>query len=87
MSAFMDSLAYATDSLLTLRSLVSVFPAGINVGATWDKRLAYERGKAMGVENRAKGITVLLGPVAGGLGRVSQRYECHIEVGCSQDFS
>lgn len=58
-------------SLLTTRSLVSVFPAGINVGATWDKRLAYERGKAMGVENRAKGITVLLGPVAGGLGRVS----------------
>ena len=50
---------------------MSVFPAGINVGATWDKRLAYERGKAMGVENRAKGITVLLGPVAGGLGRVS----------------
>lgn len=57
--------------LLTSCSLVSVFPAGINVGATWDKKLAYERGKAMGVENRAKGITVLLGPVAGGLGRVS----------------
>ena len=48
-----------------------MFPAGINVGATWDKRLAYERGKAMGLENRDKGITVLLGPVAGGLGRVS----------------
>lgn len=52
-------------------SLVSVFPAGINVGATWDKRLAYERGKAMGYESRDKGVTVQLGPVAGGLGRVS----------------
>jgi len=56
-----------------MHSLVSVFPAGINVGATWDKRLAYERGKAMGIENRDKGITVLLGPVAGGLGRVCER--------------
>jgi beta-glucosidase len=56
--------------LLTLYSLVSVFPAGINVGATWSKRLAYERGEAMGAENRGKGVTVLLGPVAGGLGRV-----------------
>jgi hypothetical protein len=52
-------------------SLVSVFPAGINVGATWSKRLAYERGKAMGLESRDKGITVQLGPVAGGIGRVS----------------
>jgi beta-glucosidase len=52
-----------------------VFPAGINVGATWSKRLAYERGKAMGLENRDKGITVLLGPVAGGIGRVSRLLE------------
>lgn len=48
-----------------------MFPAGINVGATWDKKLAYERGKAMGYESRDKGVTVQLGPVAGGLGRVS----------------
>lgn len=54
-----------------LSSLISMFPAGINVGATWDKRLAYERGKAMGFESRDKGVTVQLGPVAGGLGRVS----------------
>ena len=60
----------AMASLLTYCSLVSVFPAGINVGATWDKRLAYERGKAMGAESRDKGVTVQLGPVAGGLGRV-----------------
>lgn len=62
----------AVASLLTYCSLVSVFPAGINVGATWDKRLAYERGKAMGAESRDKGVTVQLGPVAGGLGRVRQ---------------
>jgi beta-glucosidase-like glycosyl hydrolase len=62
-------------SSLTLRSLVSVFPAGINVGATWDKRLAYERGKAMGAESRDKGVTVQLGPVAGGLGRVMQYFK------------
>ncbi|THW11508.1 glycoside hydrolase family 3 protein, partial [Aureobasidium pullulans] len=48
---------------------VSLFPAGINVGATWDRRLAYERGKAMGLESRDKGVTVQLGPNAGALGR------------------
>ncbi|KAG9698336.1 glycoside hydrolase family 3 protein, partial [Aureobasidium melanogenum] len=48
---------------------VSLFPAGINVGATWDKRLAYERGRSMGLESRDKGVTVQLGPVAGALGR------------------
>jgi beta-glucosidase-like glycosyl hydrolase len=68
--------------LLTLCSLVSVFPAGINVGATWSKRLAYERGKAMGVENRDKGVTVLLGPVAGGLGRVKQQPKSQIMLSC-----
>lgn len=52
-------------------SFVSLFPAGINVGATWDKRLAYERGRAMGFESRDKGVTVQLGPVAGALGRVT----------------
>jgi beta-glucosidase-like glycosyl hydrolase len=64
---------FQTQADRNLFSLVSVFPAGINVGATWSKRLAYERGKAMGLENRDKGITVLLGPVAGGIGRVSWR--------------
>ncbi|KAJ5894175.1 hypothetical protein N7495_005866 [Penicillium taxi] len=46
----------------------SGFPAGINVAATWDKRLAYARGKAMGEEHRDKGVDVQLGPVAGPLG-------------------
>nr|ADM47481.1 beta-glucosidase [Paecilomyces sp. 'thermophila'] len=48
---------------------ISAFPAGINVGATWDRKLSYLRGKAMGEESRDKGIDVLLGPSAGPLGR------------------
>ncbi|KAI5237104.1 glycoside hydrolase family 3 protein [Aureobasidium subglaciale] len=43
----------------------------MNVGATWNKRLAYERGRALGYESRDKGVTVQLGPVAGALGRSS----------------
>lgn len=48
---------------------VSVFPAGVNVAATWDRGLAYQRGQAMGAEHAAKGVDVQLGPVAGPLGR------------------
>lgn len=47
----------------------SVFSAGVSVGATWDKQIMYERGHAMGQEFRAKGANVMLGPVAGPLGR------------------
>ncbi|KAJ5084569.1 hypothetical protein NUU61_009148 [Penicillium alfredii] len=47
----------------------SGFSAGVNVAATWDKRLAYQRGMAMGEEHRDKGVDVQLGPVAGPLGK------------------
>ncbi|KAF7719282.1 Beta-glucosidase [Penicillium ucsense] len=47
----------------------SAFPAGVNVAATWDRRLAYQRGQAMGEEHRDKGVDVQLGPVAGPLGK------------------
>ncbi|KAJ5545966.1 beta-glucosidase A [Penicillium frequentans] len=47
----------------------SGFSAGINVAATFDKRLAYARGMAMGEEHRDKGVDVQLGPVAGPLGK------------------
>ncbi|ROV94045.1 hypothetical protein VMCG_08253 [Cytospora schulzeri] len=47
----------------------SVFPAGVNVAATWDRDLAYARGKAMGEEHLGKGVDMQLGPVAGPLGR------------------
>lgn len=47
----------------------SVFPSGQSVAATFDRGLFYARGRAMGEENKRKGVTVLLGPVAGPLGR------------------
>ncbi|PGH27753.1 hypothetical protein AJ80_00541 [Polytolypa hystricis UAMH7299] len=47
----------------------TAFPAGITVGATFDKALMYERGAAMGAEFRGKGIDVHLGPSVGPLGR------------------
>jgi beta-glucosidase len=40
---------------------VSVFASGITVAATWDRRLMYERGLAIGQEFRAKGAHVHLG--------------------------
>ena len=59
------------DSPLGIRfaDLVSAFPAGINVAATWSRGMALQRGAAMGAEHRDKGVDVQLGPVAGPLGR------------------
>lgn len=48
---------------------VSVFPSGMNVAATFDRGLMYSRGYAMGKEQKDKGVSVLLGPVAGPIGR------------------
>ncbi|KAH6893132.1 beta-glucosidase-related glycosidase [Thelonectria olida] len=47
----------------------SVFSAGVSAASTWDKNIMYERGYAMGEEFKAKGAHILLGPVAGPLGR------------------
>ena len=47
----------------------SVFPAGVSVAASWDRALTTQRGAEMGEEFRGKGSHVLLGPVAGPLGR------------------
>ncbi|OBT52604.1 hypothetical protein VE04_05758 [Pseudogymnoascus sp. 24MN13] len=47
----------------------SAFPAGVNAAATWSKKLFKARGEAMGEEFRDKGVDVILGPVAGPLGR------------------
>lgn len=49
----------------------TAFPAGLTVGATWNKELMYQRGQAHGMEARKKGINVLLGPAVGPLGRSS----------------
>ena len=48
----------------------TAFPAGITVGATWNKDLMYARGRAHGNEAKRKGINVLLGPCMGPLGRM-----------------
>ncbi|KAJ5093501.1 hypothetical protein N7456_009362 [Penicillium angulare] len=47
----------------------TAFPAGITIGATFNKDLMYERGVAIGEEARGKGVNVQLGPVVGPLGR------------------
>ena len=49
---------------------VSSWPSGIHVGASWNKKLAGERGRGMGGEFRTKGVNILLGPVVGPVGRV-----------------
>ncbi|KAL8915894.1 MAG: hypothetical protein Q9172_006580 [Xanthocarpia lactea] len=48
----------------------TAFPAGITVGATWNKDLMYRRGRAHGLEAKLKGINVLLAPAMGPLGRM-----------------
>ena len=49
---------------------ITAFPAGITVGATWNKELMYQRGEAHAQEAIGKGIHVLLGPCIGPLGRM-----------------
>ncbi|EGG00630.1 family 3 glycoside hydrolase [Melampsora larici-populina 98AG31] len=48
--------------LRNVDDLVSAFPAGISVAATWNRKLMRARGVAMGEEWRAKGAHVYLGP-------------------------
>ncbi|KAJ7735027.1 beta-glucosidase [Mycena metata] len=43
--------------------LVSVFPAAINVAATFNRTLMNQRGVAMGQEFKGKGVNVALGPM------------------------
>lgn len=64
-------LAYQDGPLgLRFADNATAFPAGVTVGATWNKDLMYRRGKAHGNEARLKGINVLLGPCVGPLGRM-----------------
>ena len=48
----------------------TAWPAGITVGATWNKDLMYRRGRGLGLEHRLKGVNVMLGPSMGPLGRM-----------------
>ncbi|OTA66143.1 glycoside hydrolase family 3 protein [Hypoxylon sp. EC38] len=51
---------------------VSAFTSGQLTAATFDRKLFYERGRAMAEEHKGKGVTMQLGPVAGPLGRVPE---------------
>lgn len=48
----------------------TAWPAGVTVGATWNRKLMYERGKAHALEAKGKGVNVILGPAIGPLGRM-----------------
>eukprot|EP00026_Physarum_polycephalum_P003732 Phypoly_transcript_03746.p1 GENE.Phypoly_transcript_03746~~Phypoly_transcript_03746.p1 ORF type:complete len:751 (+),score=112.06 Phypoly_transcript_03746:59-2311(+) len=48
----------------------SAFPAAINVAATWDRNLTFQRAAAMGAEYRGKGVNVALAPMMN-MGRVA----------------
>jgi beta-glucosidase len=50
----------------------SAYSAGVTAGATWSRRLWRERGLLMGTESKEKGVDVLLGPVAGPIGRAPE---------------
>jgi beta-glucosidase len=61
------------DSPLGVRfaDYASAFSSGQTVAATFDRNLIYQRGLAMGREFAGKGANVLLGPVAGPIGRMA----------------
>jgi beta-glucosidase len=50
-------------------SSATAFPPGIQVASTWDRTLMRDRGNGIGQQTKALGINVILGPVAGPLGK------------------
>jgi beta-glucosidase len=40
----------------------TLFPCGMALSATWNRQLAYQYGKALGQDARARGINIMLGP-------------------------
>lgn len=48
-------------SSLRMADYVSVFPAGVTIASSWDRKMMYDRARAMGREFRGKGAHVLLG--------------------------
>jgi len=45
---------------LRTADLVSVYPGGVTVASSWDRKLMYDRSIAMGREFRAKGAQIAL---------------------------
>lgn len=63
---------YLQDGPLGIRFAdnATAFPAGVTVGATWNKDLMYKWGNVHAIEARKKGINAILGPCIGPLGRM-----------------
>ncbi|KAH7316988.1 glycoside hydrolase family 3 protein [Stachybotrys elegans] len=53
-------------------SSVTAFTPGVQAASTWDRDLIRQRGQFMGEEARGTGVNVLLGPVAGALGKIAE---------------
>ncbi|EHL02638.1 putative beta-glucosidase L [Glarea lozoyensis 74030] len=51
-------------------SSVTAFPPGVQAASTWDRALMRDRGKGIGQQSKALGVNVILGPVAGPLGKI-----------------
>ncbi|KFA63716.1 hypothetical protein S40285_07107 [Stachybotrys chlorohalonatus IBT 40285] len=51
---------------------VTAFTPGVQAASTWDRELVRQRGQYMGEEARGTGVNVLLGPVAGALGKFAE---------------
>ncbi|KAI6779252.1 putative beta-glucosidase G [Emericellopsis cladophorae] len=47
----------------------SVFPAGVTIASSWDRKMMYDRSVAMGREFKSKGAHIALAPAVGPLGR------------------
>ncbi|KAF2972269.1 hypothetical protein GQX73_g1249 [Xylaria multiplex] len=50
--------------------LVSAWPIGMSVGASWNRELALQRATGMGAEFKKKGVNVIFGPIIGPQGRI-----------------
>ncbi|KAK4156122.1 beta-glucosidase cel3A [Chaetomidium leptoderma] len=51
---------------------ITAFTPGVQAASTWDTELIRQRGAYLGAEAKGCGIHVLLGPVAGALGKIPQ---------------
>lgn len=51
---------------------VTHYPSGLAAGSTFNKELIYLRGQAIGREHKAKGVSIMLGPVVGPIGWKAQ---------------
>lgn len=51
---------------------VNGYPAGLSIGATWNRDIALRRAQFMGREFKGKGANMVLGPVVAPLGKIAE---------------